>query len=81
MQWKTMFLIGAIPAFLCVLIQMRLKEPEKWSCGTGRGPQDRGGVRVVRLIVRRESLAKAGSLGMILCVSGVIGLGESGFSA
>jgi hypothetical protein len=25
-----MFLVGAIPAFLCVFIQMRLKEPEKW---------------------------------------------------
>ena len=28
--WKYMFLVGAIPAFLCVFIQMRLKEPEKW---------------------------------------------------
>ena len=28
--WKIAFLIGAIPAFLCVFIQVRLKEPEKW---------------------------------------------------
>src|SRR5678816_94896 len=28
--WRYMFLIGALPAFLCVFIQMRLKEPEKW---------------------------------------------------
>src|SRR4029077_10635174 len=28
--WRWMFLIGALPAFLCVFIQMRLKEPEKW---------------------------------------------------
>lgn len=28
--WKYAFLIGAIPAFLCVFIQFRLKEPEKW---------------------------------------------------
>ena len=26
--WKYMFLVGAIPAFLCVFIQVRLKEPE-----------------------------------------------------
>src|SRR5688572_30342467 len=29
-SWKLMFLIGALPAFLCVFIQIRLKEPEKW---------------------------------------------------
>ena len=29
-SWKLMFLIGALPAFLCVFLQMRLKEPEKW---------------------------------------------------
>lgn len=28
--WKYMFLIGALPAFLCVFIQIRLKEPENW---------------------------------------------------
>ncbi len=29
-SWKLMFLLGALPAFLCVFIQWRLKEPEKW---------------------------------------------------
>src|SRR5690606_31909137 len=29
-MWKYMFLVGALPAFLCVFIQIRLKEPEKW---------------------------------------------------
>src|SRR4051812_14432772 len=29
-DWRYMFLIGALPAFLCVFIQIRLKEPEKW---------------------------------------------------
>src|SRR6185503_11036173 len=29
-SWKLMFLIGALPAFLCVFLQIRLKEPEKW---------------------------------------------------
>ena len=28
--WRIMFLIGAIPAFLAVLIMRRLKEPEAW---------------------------------------------------
>ena len=28
--WRYAFLIGSVPAFLCVFIQFRLKEPEKW---------------------------------------------------
>jgi MFS family permease len=28
--WKAMFLVGAFPAFLCVPILGRLKEPQKW---------------------------------------------------
>ncbi len=28
--WRYAFLIGSVPAFLCVLIQLRLHEPEKW---------------------------------------------------
>src|SRR5436190_8080574 len=28
--WQAMFLLGALPAFLCVFIIARLKEPEKW---------------------------------------------------
>ena len=28
--WRIMFLIGAIPAFLALLIMRRLKEPERW---------------------------------------------------
>ncbi len=28
--WRLAFLIGSIPAFLCVFIQLRLREPEKW---------------------------------------------------
>src|SRR5256714_13829489 len=28
--WRYMFVIGALPAFLCVFLQMRLKEPERW---------------------------------------------------
>ena len=28
--WQAMFLVGAAPAFLCVFIFGKLKEPEKW---------------------------------------------------
>ncbi len=29
-SWKYLFLIGATPAFLCIFIMVRLREPEKW---------------------------------------------------
>jgi MFS family permease len=28
--WQAMFLVGATPAFLCVFILAKLKEPQKW---------------------------------------------------
>src|SRR3954462_1706519 len=36
-SWKLMFLIGAVPAFLCVFVQLRLKEPEKWVAARAQG--------------------------------------------
>jgi MFS family permease len=77
--WRWMFLIGALPAFLCVFIQMRLKEPEKWVKARAAGKTS--GVRFgsyVALLgdVRWRSRAL---LGMLLCVSGVIGLWGIGF--
>ena len=35
--WQAMFLAGALPAFLCVFILARLKEPEKWTEGRAEG--------------------------------------------
>jgi hypothetical protein len=29
-SWKYLFWIGSVPAFLCIFIMLRLKEPEKW---------------------------------------------------
>jgi MFS family permease len=77
--WRYMFLIGALPAFLCVFIQMRLKEPEKWITARKIGRQT--GVRFGSYLSlfgearwRRPAL-----LGMLLCVAGVVGLWGVGF--
>ena len=35
--WQANFLIGAVPALLCVFIFKKLKEPEKWSSRQGGG--------------------------------------------
>ncbi|MFM8984635.1 MAG: MFS transporter [Planctomycetia bacterium] len=77
--WKYMFLVGAIPAFLCVFIQMRLKEPEKWVQARAAGRA--AGVKFGSYSALLGDPRWRGSalLGMVLCVAGVIGLWGIGF--
>ncbi len=79
--WKYAFLVGAIPAFLCVFIQLRLKEPEKWvkAREAGRLSGAKFGSYVSLLGAGRWR--KPALLGMMLCITGVIGLWGIGFFA
>ena len=74
-----MFLVGAIPAFLCVFIQIRLKEPEKWVQARAAGKA--AGVKFGSYSALLGDPRWRGSalLGMVLCISGVIGLWGIGF--
>jgi MFS family permease len=76
-----MFLIGALPAFLCVFLQMRLKEPEKWVKA-----REAGRVAGVKFGSYASLFGDArwrgpAIFGMILSVAGVIGLWGIGFFA
>ena len=77
--WKYMFLVGAIPAFLCVFIQIRVKEPEKWVQARAAGKA--AGVKFGSYSAWLGDPRWRGSalLGMVLCISGVIGLWGIGF--
>ncbi|MEO7319942.1 MAG: MFS transporter, partial [Chthoniobacteraceae bacterium] len=77
--WKYMFLIGALPAFMCVFLQMRLKEPEKWVKA-----REAGRVTGVKFgsygsLFGEARWRRPALLGMMLCVAGVIGLWGIGF--
>jgi MFS family permease len=79
--WKYAFLIGAIPAFLCVFLQLKLKEPEKWLKA-----REAGKITGVKFGSYTELLGQArwrkpALLGMLLCIAGVIGLWGIGFFA
>jgi MFS family permease len=77
--WRWMFLIGALPAFLCVFIQIRLKEPEKWVAARAAGKVT--GVKFgsyVSLLGDKRWRSRA-LVGMLMCISGVIGLWSIGF--
>jgi MFS family permease len=79
--WKLMFLVGAAPAFLCVFIQIKLKEPEKWV--KAREVSRQGGLALgsYKSLFGDPRWRRAALLGMTLCVAGVIGLWGIGFFA
>lgn len=79
-SWKTLFWIGAAPAFLCIFIMIRLKEPEKWVrareahlAGTGKAMGSYGA------LFGETRWRKNALLGMVLCIAGVVGLWGIGF--
>jgi len=79
-SWKYLFWIGATPALLCIFIMMRLKEPQKWL--EARAASKEVGGRAMgsygSLLGERRWRTPA-LLGMLLCVSGVVGLWGVGF--
>ena len=79
MSWKYMFLIGALPAFLCVFLQIRLKEPEKWVQARAAGKLTGAKFGSYASLFGEARWRKSALLGMILCVAGVVGLWGIGF--
>jgi MFS family permease len=76
--WRSMFVVGVVPALLSVLIMRRLKEPERWK----------------KMVAERREQKRAGSyaelfgdprwrhhaiVGLLLASAGVIGLWGIGF--
>ncbi|HEX4128491.1 MAG TPA: MFS transporter [Pirellulales bacterium] len=77
--WKYLFWIGAAPAFLCVFIQIRLREPEKWVKAREAGRATGVKFGSYAALFGDSRWRKAALLGMLLCVSGVVGLWGVGF--
>lgn len=77
--WRLMFVIGALPALLAIVIRSRLKEPERWQHAVAEGGkvEHRAG-SLVELFGdprwRRNAL-----VGLALAVPGVVGLWGIGF--
>jgi len=79
--WKVMFLFGALPAFLCVFIQLRLKEPEKWVEARNSSHVIQAQFGSYRALFGDPRWRRAALGGMLLCVAGVIGIWGIGFFA
>ncbi len=76
--WRVMFMIGALPALLALIIRLKLKEPEAWKKASQEGVTNKqlGSYRELfsTPIWRRHAL-----LGLVLACSGVVGLWGIGF--
>lgn len=73
--WRAMFLVGSLPALLCIVVFKKLKEPERWQKEAKAG-------------ARRGSMSELFSdprwrynaiIGMLLAFAGVVGLWGIGF--
>ncbi len=78
-SWKYMFLVGALPAFLCVFIQIRLKEPEKWVKARAEGKLTGAKFGSYASLFGEARWRTPALLGMLLCIAGVVGLWGIGF--
>jgi MFS family permease len=76
--WRIMFLIGAIPALLALVIRRRLKEPERWEQASHSGATERK-LGSYRELFSHPLWRKHAILGLLLACSGVIGLWAVGF--
>jgi MFS family permease len=76
--WRPMFVIGAVPALLALVIRARLKEPEKWEQASHEGAVARklGSYRELfgHPVWRRHAF-----IGLGLAFSGIVGLWAIGF--
>lgn len=72
--WQAMFLAGAVPAFLCVFILRRLKEPEKWVRAREHGAKVGIKFGSYAVLLKDPRWARRAWLGLILCSAGIIGL-------
>jgi len=72
--WQAMFLVGAVPAFLCVFIIGRLKEPARWVTARAQGAAR--GIRFgsYAALLQHPRWSRHAWLGLVMCGAGIVGL-------
>jgi hypothetical protein len=72
--WQAMFLVGALPAFLCVFILARLREPKKWVDARAAGKKTGVKFGSYASLLTHPRWRKHAWGGLVLCSAGIIGL-------
>jgi MFS family permease len=78
--WRPMFIIGALPALLALVIRWRLKEPERWQQASHKGEVARKLGSYAEMF-GHPTWRKHALLGLCLAFSGIVGLWAVGFFA
>jgi MFS family permease len=73
-HWQAMFLVGALPAFLCVFVMRRLKEPPKWVEAKAQGAKLGIKFGSYGNLLSHPKWSKHAWLGLIACSAGIVGL-------
>jgi MFS family permease len=73
--WQLMFLIGIVPGLLAVLVQLWVKEPEKWREAKASGRK----VGSFRELLGHSTWRRHAVFGLLLAIAGVVGLWSIGF--
>lgn len=76
--WRIMFVIGAVPALLAIVIRRRLKEPERWQAVSHEGVVGKQLGSYAELF-SDPRWRKNAIVGLCLAFSGVVGLWGIGF--
>jgi len=73
-QWQALFLVGALPALLCLLAMRRVEEPARWVDAREEGT--RRGVKFgsYRSLLGDPRWRRNAWLGLVVCSAGIIGL-------
>jgi len=74
--WRIMFLLGILPALLVVVIQLKLKEPDKWLAWKASGVKQGG---QYGMLFSDPRWRKNAIFGLLLALAGVVGLWGIGF--
>src|SRR5688572_1245496 len=73
-HWQAMFLVGALPALLCLPLLRHLKEPPKWVAARNEGAARGIQFGSYRRLLTHPLWARRAWLGLIVCSAGIIGL-------
>lgn len=73
--WRWMFIVGALPAFLCIFVFRKLKEPEQWRRAKALNTQ----LGSMSDLFTDPRWRRNAIVGMLLAFSGVVGLWGIGF--
>jgi MFS family permease len=73
-HWRAMFLVGALPAFICVFVLRNLKEPPKWVAARAEGVKRGITFGSYRHLLTHPKWSKHAWLGLVACSAGIMGL-------